>query len=462
MKGHCFKGLLLSLTLMVLIVGAGLAQGLDLTEVPIDTGENLVSTYYAPWIIKTLDSTGDVGSYASVTVDPDSGITYVSYYDATNKDLRMAEYVGSGGNCGSNNNWSCETIDFNGDVGQYSSISISPFEGEPGIAYYDSTNGALKYAYRDCDPSCNWIISTIDVGVPAAFRFKGLYTSLTYDSGSKPYIAYHYSRLFSDESLMVAYSRPNGNCGVDSAANQWQCDTIDSGDGVGMYTSIDIDSDDKPHIAYYDRGKIGLKYARLGGVDTNCGPGNAWSCRVIDGSDYGMYASLYVDQSAGDLPHIAYYDKTNGKLKYAYYSLSDGNCGINLGTFKNEWRCETIDDMGTSTHPMGVSLAVDEAGYPFIAYQNSAGSGTIKVARPVAALNLLVGNCGPTPSLFFSWQCETIPDFGISVRQGDYLSLDVSPSGLATIAYYGSIGASGGNLKIAYQRLQIFLPLIKR
>ena len=62
MKANGFKGLLLTLTLMLLIVGAGLAQGLDLSEVSIEPGVNTVSTYEAPWIKKTLDSTGDVGS----------------------------------------------------------------------------------------------------------------------------------------------------------------------------------------------------------------------------------------------------------------------------------------------------------------------------------------------------------------------------------------------------------------
>jgi len=140
-------------------------------------------------------------------------------------------------------------------------------------------------------------------------------------------------------------------------------------------------------------------------------------------------------------------------LGYAVYVGSGGNCGLS-GT-KLEWQCDEIASVGTGTDPKGVSLAVDGAAYPLIAYQ--AGGSGLKVARPAAALGLLVGNCGPE-NLFYTWQCEAIR-FGIGIGLGDFVSLAVNSAGLATIAYYGNITTSDGDLKIAYQRLQVFLPL---
>ena len=163
-----------------------------------------------------------------------------------------------------------------------------------------------------------------------------------------------------------------------------------------------------------------------------------------------------MDVNNGDLPHIAHYDSTNGKLGYAVYVGSNGNCGLSGTTLA--WQCDEIESVGTTTDPKGVSLAVDGAGYPLIAYQS--GGSVLKVARPAAALGLLVGNCGPQ-NLFYTWQCETIR-FGIGVGLGDFVSLAVNSAGLATIAYYGNITTSDGDLNVAYQRLQVFLPLALR
>jgi hypothetical protein len=113
--------------------------------------------------------------------------------------------------------------------------------------------------------------------------------------------------------------------------------------------------------------------------------------------------------------------------------------------------------------PVGVSIAEDAAGYPVIAYQGQYGS--LKLARPLAALGLLPGegNCGPEAP-FSTWSCETIDRYGIRppYRNGDFSSIALSPSGLAIIAYNGFIVASGGNLEVARQRIQAFLPMTMR
>jgi hypothetical protein len=115
--------------------------------------------------------------------------------------------------------------------------------------------------------------------------------------------------------------------------------------------------------------------------------------------------------------------------------------------------------------PVGISMAEDTAGHPIIAYHDQQGS--LNVARPLAALGLPpgYGNCGPE-TLFRTWSCETIdPHDGkwIPYRNGDYVSIAVSPSGLATIAYYRfHTTPSRGNLMVAYQRLQVFLPMVLR
>jgi hypothetical protein len=157
--------------------------------------------------------------------------------------------------------------------------------------------------------------------------------------------------------------------------------------------------------------------------------------------------------------HIAYYDATTDKLKYAVDKGSGGNCGI-FGSAQ----CDTIDDMPTGSHPLGVSMAEDAAGYPIIAYQSEFGS--LNVARPIPALGLPGGggNCGPE-NPFSTWYCKTIDRYNqfVPARHGDFVSIALSQSGLATIAYNEFVTSSDGNLGVSYQRFhQIYLPLVMK
>jgi hypothetical protein len=450
MKQQICIGLVLFATLVVLGMTPSLAQGSQNNEDGALISANTTSPASAPWFVNTVDSSNDVGQYVSVALDPASGTSYVSYYDATYKDLRMAKSVSSGRNCGPNNDWACETVDSAGDVGKYSSIAVDPTDKLPIIAYYDASNGALKLAIGS---GVGWIIKTIDDPLIGS---AGSYASLKLDSTGKTRIAYYFSNLVGVDSLWYAkyVGGGAGNCG----GNDYQCDLIDSGDQVGKYASLALDSSDRPRIAYYDGGNDALMYAYQNG---------SWTIREILPIHSGQYASLYVDVNNGNLPHIAHYDSSNGKLGYAVYVGSNGNCGFDSSSTDFLWQCDEIDSIGSTT-PVGVSLAVDKAGYPIIAYQDTVGLDSLNIARPDAALGLQGGggNCGPNPSLFYTWYCETLtplgPYYDINYSPGDYIAIDVNPAGLATIAFYGGRLNGDGSLKVAYQRLQVFLPLALR
>jgi hypothetical protein len=353
-------------------------------------------------------------------------------------------------------------VDSGPDVGKYSSIAVNPKTGGFGIAYHDATNGHLKYLYYENPHFLPYDIYTIDKGITGVSK-TGLYTSLKYNEDGKPFIAYYFENQTPGgvDALKVAYdSITNGDCGFGSILDTWRCHTIiNEEEGIGQYPSMVVVDGWDVYIAFYKQNTGELWYARPVVEPANCGFwGNDMACYgVAGGNDVGKYASMYVD-SAGDF-HIAYYDATEDVLKYAYEVSSTGNCGV-IGSAQ----CDTIDSMQADYHPLGISIAEDPAGYPAIAYQ--AANGSLKLARPLVALGLPAGagNCGPG-DLFSTWYCETIDRHGnyVNYRNGDYVSLDFSPSGLATIAYYRLYtDFADGNLMVAYQRFQVFQPLVMK
>jgi len=417
----------------------------------------------APWFTAEVDTDGDTGQYVSVAYDPFTRGTYVSYYDATNQKLRIARDDRATSNCGPGDEWYCMTLDGDAtDVGRYSSIAVRPDGNGMGIAYYDAINGALKYL--EFDNPYLWVYSviTVDRGI-APVSSTGLYTSLRYNGPDQPVIAYYFDNPSpggADALMLAYYSWASGNCVNGDDPDAWRCETIITGEGVGQYASLFIQGEWNFHVAYYDGGNGDLWYATSVG-DGNCGPyGNDWACYPVSVSgDVGKYASLYVD--SGGHFHIAYYSATDDALMYATNAVSSGNCGL-----LNSAQCDEIDAMPQDYHPLGISIAEDAAGYPIIAYQGEYGS--LKIARPLDALGMPpgAGNCGPEVGLFTTWYCETIAPyvskFNFSYRNGDYASIAVSPAGLATIAHYRlytHVEPDDGNLVIARQRLQVYLPL---
>jgi len=103
------------------------------------------------WTYDLIDNTPGVGMYGS----QEFGSTHVSYYDASNGNLKWGyseDYLG----------WHTEEVDTAGDVGRYTSIALT-HEGDlnfPHISYYDATNGDLKYAtflIKDVLPTTWWL-----------------------------------------------------------------------------------------------------------------------------------------------------------------------------------------------------------------------------------------------------------------------------------------------------------------
>jgi len=222
----------------------------------------------------------------------------------------------------------------------YSSIALDS-SNNAHISYYGASFGYLKYAEWN---GSEWSTQTIDVTVA--------FSSIALDSNDKPHISYvDVHRYINGSNYDLRYATWNGSVGI-HGQKMWNIQTIGNSGFVGLYSSIALDSNNTPHITYYDGADGCLKYASWNGsmwilqnvalmgyiggcsmaLDSNNNPhiiyyiagnfyyatwnGSAWSIQTIDSG--GSYCSIALDFN--NSPHISYYDATNLDLKYASMS----------------------------------------------------------------------------------------------------------------------------------------------
>ena len=208
------------------------------------------------------------------------------------------------------------------------------------ISYYNATTHGLRYAvWVSSGVAGHWEYHNIATGTEN--YFIGWYTSLHFDSNGNPHIAYYASNnLGADNLFYTTYvGGGTGNCGSN---DNWWCQMVDSGTGVGKYASLDLRYDDAVYISYYHGGLGELRYAYFAGFG-NCGSGDAWYCTTIDTDGYvGAHSSLLAPRYSSDLIRVTYYDLDYHQLKYAHSGMSggSGNCGPS-----NSWQCSVVDDM---------------------------------------------------------------------------------------------------------------------
>jgi hypothetical protein len=327
-----------------------------------------------------------------------------------------------------------------------------------GVSYYDATYKSLKYAEYTCPPTedCKWTIQTVDSSTDAADDV-GRYTSLKFAPNGTPYISYNMHDdmdAYYWEVLKYAYYTGVTNCGNNSG---WMCEEIDGAflnDGTvfGAYTSLDIDWQYTMHISYYDGYNKSVKYTHYtGGGGGGCSEGY-WECRYID---TGTFSSIHAPMGADDIVQIAYYNPTAGTLMYARELDDWGNCGDD-----SLWQCDLIEPIGAGYNQLGVSLAVDNENEPMIAYSygfDEQGPMSLKVASPTISQSY--ANCGG--EAVHKWWCQTLEYGGANQDEGAFLALGIKSSGLAMVAYMEEDTYVGETyLKIATQTARTLLPMV--
>jgi hypothetical protein len=375
------------------------------------------------WNIQTVDDVDDVGAYNSLAFDSNDN-PRISYYDSTHGDLKYAR-LNSG-------TWTIVDVDADDslatNVGAYNSLAFDSNDN-PRISYYDSTHGDLKYARLN---SGTWTIVDVDADDDITTNV-GMYSSLVFDSNGNPGISY-YDSTHGD----LKYARLNS--GAWSIVDVY--DEIDadlwSEDNVGQDSSLAFDDEDKPWISHFDQtnlrlklaymdgddwidGTVGDGYAAHGGslaFDSNGNPGisfmsysspysimyaylgdSGWEVETIESPVSSGLTSLAFDSNGN--PGIAYSIDGN-TLRYTYYCDSDDCDG--------EWITKTFTELSDLNYP---SLAFDSNGNPGISYYD-ATNGVLKYATTncgnyaCGSDNLCLTSCADDAQCASGYECNDL------------------------------------------------------
>jgi RHS repeat-associated protein len=317
------------------------------------------------WTCTIVDSAGNVGDHLDLAFDP-SGTAWISYYDASNGNLKVARSVNGGGTGCASDAWTCMALEKAYNVGQYTSIATDK-AGLPWIAYYDATYGNLQVARKvsgsggGCDVS-GWTCTKV-----ANAGDTGKYNSIAFDPAGAAWVS-----TYDENSGDLNVAKFVGSSGTGCVSTAWSCKTVESAGDVGRFSSIAVNGAGQPSISYYDATNGDLRIASF--VNTG-GTGCAtptWTCAAVATTDdVGMYSSIAIDRQ--NTAWISYFDNTTPSLKVAH-SIAAGGTGCATAT----WTCATVD--GNGQVGRNTSLAVDHSGNPWVGYYDFANQ-DLRIAK---------------------------------------------------------------------------------
>jgi hypothetical protein len=294
----------------------------------------------------TATSVASSGSHTSLRTI--GGLPTVTYYDG-GSHLQLARNSAADGT----GTWTSVAVDGNpAQVGFYSSLGVA--DGKPVISYQDVTNGDLKFARNGAaDASGSWTVTVADSGFQSGA--VGLFTSQALVAGN-PAIAYYDA---TNGDLRFARNSAADGSGA------WDLTTVSATSNVGQYPSLAILSNGNPAVSFQDNGTADLKYARNSAPDGS----GTWTVTTVEASgDMGRFSSLAM--MANGNPAIAHYNATAGDLRFCRNNAADGS---------GSWTSVTVDTGGTANVGQYASLAI-LGGRPAISYYD-ATNGDLKFAR---------------------------------------------------------------------------------
>ncbi|MBN2005706.1 MAG: DUF11 domain-containing protein [Anaerolineae bacterium] len=286
-------------------------------------GDHLYYAWYdgSDWHKEIVDDALGVGAYATLALDTHDAPN-IAYYDRSQGILKFARHVNDG--------WEIQNVISESASIWSLALALDAFD-VPRVAYHQ--NMEIRYGQLT---EGGWHTQKV-AGVDWDARYVFSDVALDFDLAGTPYISYM-DGSFGDGDLMLAR--------LDNTL--WLTQVVDS---VGIYmgyTSLDFDSDNRIHIGYSTSGyqnTVRHAYEENG----------TWHYEIVQ-EDVGCCnkgpVSLSVDGDDG--VHIGYYSDDEMRIVYAH-RVSDKN-----------WVTETVT-VGIRDIS-GISLALDNSAQPYICY----------------------------------------------------------------------------------------------
>jgi hypothetical protein len=364
---------------------------------------NPVTTY--TWGDMDIDqgtpTSSNVGKHCSLA--DIGGQPGVAYYDETAGALRYAYFT-----LLPMPTWHASVVDNAGVVGL--NCTLMDLGGKAAICYFDQTHVTLKFAYANtATPSgpADWAVHTV---LPSAYASE---TDMHLSEGT---VAIVINDALLDKLLYIRTYEA-----VPVATTDWVLHAV-AGSGDSAAPSLEI-VNGVPAIAYYDASSMDLRYCYGKSVEPH--DSGEWVSMAVDSADaVGVSPQLYAMD--GIVPVIAYYDWTHGDLKFAQ---AKNMAPLSAADWTLTYVCQSPDFVGNRLSLDGVN------GHLCIAFQDYT-DGSIWFAR----------NKTPWPRGPQDWQVY-LEHAGPNL--GDYLSIAelFGPiNGVPGIAYYDS---AAGDLRFA-------------
>ena len=261
-------------------------------------------------------------------------------------------------------------LDVQGNSDGHPSLSLDSLN-KPHVAYTDDKG--VGYAYFT---GKNWFVESVDYNIKNNWNN---FTKIVLDSSGTPYIVYYdlpsikyavfdgsvwrkttvsgdgrFSNAFVNKSgvLIIPFiSYQKGNLLIKVArceGNSCTPNTFYFGtENNKLHPEVTVDSRDIPHLIYYDSSDGTLKYATF--------DNNKWKIEKVDSIKGGIIDWLkdIIKVDSKNKPHILYDTRSN--LKYAYYSGKD-------------WKSENV-----TGYTDEFSMVIDNKNLPHIVYKRNGG-----------------------------------------------------------------------------------------
>jgi len=272
------------------------------------------------WEVQVLDAAGRTGRYTTIRLEH-AGLPRIGYLDSEELELSYAVWDGA--------QWTVEAVPNDYGMGRFGSMALDADDHPHFASYAQDSRGGLAYAHWD---GSQWHSELVD-----AQELAGFSTSIAIDAAGHPHISYTDAA-----NHVMKYARWEGS--------QWITQTVDTigtaHDAHRLGTSIALDANGWPHIAYYDSAGKDLRLASWDGA--------GWILEAVDAEGWvGTRPSLRLDGDGH--PRIGYRDQTNSALKYAAW---DGTA----------WSLERVDDEGDAGWFLSLALEPAPPYAPHLSY----------------------------------------------------------------------------------------------